>query len=549
MTPARTRFAPSPTGSLHVGGARTALYCLLWARRTGGRFILRIEDPDRARSTDESTRGILSDLRWLGLDWDEGPEVGGDVGPYFQSQRLELYNRYLDQLLASGHAYEAWETSEELRALRGAAEAQKETFRYRRREYSADDLAGFREEGRTPVLRLAAPTSAVTIPDVVLGDVTVEPEQLDDIVIRKADGFPTYHFAVVIDDHLMGVTQVLRGQEHLMNTHKHQGLADAFGWELPAVGHMPLIFNLVGGKMSKRDKAKAARAGARASAKEGGSGKDWSWLAEAAGAPLADVDRFMAKKYDGVALAEAIARATDTELPLIELMDFRTGGYLPEALLNYLALLGWRAAEEGGGEGDKELWSVDELIAEFDLDRIKKTPARFDPAKLKWMNGEYMKSMPMEALLGRLGQHLEVSDSVLAQASTERQAALVELYRQRADTFVDLADQARFFFVAPTEWGPAKAVKKHLRSDGLERLALARDALSTDAFTSESIQATLDGLAEAHEVRVGQFAQPLRIAVSGGPVSPGIDVTLALLGRDEVLARIDACLAHFGAAS
>ncbi len=546
MTPARTRFAPSPTGSLHVGGARTALYCLLWARRTGGQFILRIEDTDRARSTDEAAAGIVRDMKWLGLQWDEGPEVGGASGPYYQSAKLDRYNAVIGQLLESGHAYEAWETSAELDALRKAAEAKKEAFKYRRRPYTEDDLAAFREEGRTPVVRLLAPTEAVTVDDILLGSVTLEPDQLDDIVIRKADGYPTYHLAVVVDDHDMGVTLVLRGQEHLMNTHKHKGIAAALGWELPQCGHLPLIHSPSGGKMSKRDKAKTARASARDEAKARGTGRDWSWITEATGFPPDEVELFMKKKRDGVALAESIAKVTGADLPLIDLLDFRRAGYLPEAMVNYLALLGWRAADETG-EGDREIWPFEELCAAFEVTRIKSTPARFDPQKLAWMNGEYMKSLPDAVLRQRLAEHLEVTDSVLSRADDAMLSALFAMYRQRATTFVDLASQAAFFFDRPTSWGPPKALKKHLlKGGGLERLALTRAALADTEFTPQGISSCLDGLAEAHEQRVGRFAQPLRIAVSGGPVSPGIDDTLCLLGKDETLARIDACLAHFG---
>jgi glutamyl-tRNA synthetase len=545
MTPARTRFAPSPTGSLHVGGARTALYCLLWARRTGGQFILRIEDTDRARSTDEAAAGILRDMRWLGLLWDEGPEVGGDRGPYYQSKRLDRYNVVIDQLLASGHAYEAWETPAELDALRKESEARKEAFKYRRRAYTDVQVAEFRAAGRTPVIRLLASTAAVTVDDLCLGPVTLEPDQLDDIVIRKTDGFPTYHLAVVVDDHDMGVTLVLRGQEHLMNTHKHRGIAAALGWTLPQCAHLPLIHSPSGGKMSKRDKAKTARASARDAAKIRGTGRDWSWIAAETGHPLEEIELFMKKKRDGVALAEAIAAVTGAELPLIDLLDFRRAGYLPEAIVNYLSLLGWRAADETGA-GDREVWPFDELCAAFEVTRIKSTPARFDPQKLAWMSGEYMKTLPHSVLVQRLAEHLEVTDSVLSRADDAMLRALFEMYRQRAVTFVDLAQQAAFFFERPTTWGPPKAIKKHLlKGGGLERLALCRAALAEADFTAEGITACLDTLAATHDQRVGRFAQPIRIAVSGGPVSPGIDDTLVLVGKDETLARIDACLTHF----
>jgi glutamyl-tRNA synthetase len=543
MTPAVTRFAPSPTGSLHVGGARTALYCYLWARHTGGRFILRIEDTDQKRSSEASTRGIVRDMEWLGIAWDEGPLVGGPNGPYFQSERLERYTALLKQLHDEGHAYEAWETGAELGQMRAEAESKKETFRYRRRAYSDSDLARFREEGRTPVLRLAYPPGDVTLVDSILGPVTVEADQLDDLVIRKADGFPTYHFAVVADDHDMEITQILRGQEHLTNTHKHHGIATLLGWELPAPGHMPLIFNLQGGKMSKREKAKTARAAARDIAKREGKGTDWAWLAEAIDRPLDEVFAFMKKKSDSLPIAEAIAMALSVDLPMIDVMDFRSGGYLPEAILNYLALLGWRAQEEGGGEGDRELYTLDELVERFDLERIKKTAAKFDPQKLKWMNGEYIKSLPMSALLSRFNEWLEVADSHLTDIDDAAKETLITMYGLWISTWRELETQSRFFFEAPTVYGPPKALRKHLKNGGLARLADTVTTLGEVVdWTASSIHDALAALAEANEQSIGRYAQPLRIALTGTPVSPPIDETLAMLGKKSSLARIQSAL-------
>ncbi len=542
-TPARTRFAPSPTGSLHVGGARTALYCLLWARVTGGKYILRIEDTDRRRSTEESTNGILADLAWLGLDWDEGPGVGGDVGPYFQSERLDLYNPYVEQLLASGHAYEAWETSEELTAMRLAAQKEKRTFRYRRPELSDAQVQAYRDEGRTPVVRLVAPAHDVTVSDRVLGEVTVVTQELDDIVIRKADGFPTYHFAVVVDDHLMGVDLILRGQEHLMNTHKHAGAFEALDWSPVETGHLPLIFNPTGSKMSKRDKAKAARAGARLMGKAMGPG--WDWLSERTGIDEAELGRFMKKKNDGVQMAQAIAAATDTELPMIEVIDFRKAGYVPEALNNYLALLGWSPGD------DRQILSMDELIAAFDISRITKTPARFDPDKLRWVNGEYLRGLLDDAqVMHRMDQWLEVVDSPLANLSPERRLELFQMYRQRVHTFGEFERAASYFFAAPTAYD-AKAVKKHItKGGGAERLPLIHNALAdVGRWEVDSLEAALNQLVETTGAKLGKFAQPIRIAVSGAAVTPSIYEVLAYLGRDETLARLKACEAHFAAPS
>jgi glutamyl-tRNA synthetase len=533
----RTRFAPSPTGSLHVGGARTALYCLLVARKAGGRFLLRIEDTDQARSTEEAAHGLIRDLTWLGLTWDEGPGTNGDAGPYFQSQRLPLYNGILDALLASGHAYEAWETPAELSALRAAAEAAKENFRYRRRPVDPAQVEAWRAEGRVPVLRLAAPDHAIRFEDDVLGPVHVAADELEDIVIRKADGFPTYHFAVVVDDHHMGVTQILRGQEHLMNTPKHLGLYEALGWTPPTHGHMPLIFNPTGSKMSKRDKAKAAREGAVAAHKARGGADGYAWLADAIGTEREVVESFMAKKHDGVAVAEAIGEHLGVTMPMIEVMDFRRGGYLPEGLLNYLALLGWSPG------GDREVMTMDELVALFEVGDINKSAARFDAVKLTALNGEHIRRATITRLEAAHDAYLEVApQSPLLGCDPALRRALLALYQPRMSTFADLDRLARFFFLRPDALDP-DAVKKHLlKGDALDLLARARAALAAlpAPWGATDVDAALQALADATGLGVGKFAQPLRVAVSGTSVSPPIGETLALLGQGEVLARIDA---------
>jgi len=533
VKPIRTRFAPSPTGSLHVGGVRTALYCLLYARKHGGAFLLRIEDTDRVRSTEEATAGIVRDLGWLGLAWDEGPGVGGPVGPYLQSQRLSSYRALADRLLAEGKAYLAWETPAELEAERKRAEARKENYRYRRKEYSDAELKSFADEGRLPVVRLQAPGHAVTVSDVVLGDVTVEAEGLDDFVLVKADGFPTYHFAVVADDHAMGVTLVLRGQEHLMNTHKHMLLYEAFGWAPPAHGHLPLIFNPSGAKMSKREKAKAAREAARAAA---GGRKGWGWLAELAGVVETDLTEFMEKKNDGVSTAEAIARALQVSLPMIEVADFRRAGVLPEALLNAMALLGW-----GPGD-DREILSLDEMVEAFDLSRVQRTPARFDGEKLLWINATYLKSLPDQVLLQHLAVWIEASaPNPIARYTEDERRLLLAMYRPRARTFADILTLGAFLFLRPETWD-RKQVDRHLgRDGGWERLARARQALTeVDRWDVATLHAVFDRLVDQSGEPMGKWAQPVRVAISGDGVSPEIAETLALLGREETLARLAA---------
>lgn len=536
MTVVRTRFAPSPTGSLHVGGVRTALYCMLYAKKHGGSFVLRIEDTDQARSTEEAAVGILRDLQWCGLDWDEGPGKDGDVGPYYQSQRLQTYDRYVEQLLMEGKAYHAWESKAELEAMRKEVEARKETFKYRRHPYTNEQITAFAAEGRVPVVRLEAPKHDVVVNDSILGHVTVAESDLEDIVIRKADGFPTYHFAVVIDDALMQITQVLRGQEHLLNTHKHAGVALALGWNLPHVGHLPLIFNPAGAKMSKREKAQAAREAAR---KEHATRKmtDFAWLADLSGLPTADVTSFMKKENDRIGTATAIAGVLAVELPLIEVMDFRKGGYIPEALINYMALLGWNPGD------DREILSIDEMVAAFSLERVNHTAARFDPEKLEWMNGEYLRRLHAanpDRLADVFAGWLEVVDSPIAKLDRAQRLTLLGLYRDRAATFVDVARLAAFFFERPAAYDE-KAVKKWLlANDGVDVLGKCAEALAGCAWDIAAIEAALAPIADGN---VGRVAQPLRVAMTGTAVSPPIFDTLAFFDRDELLARIDVCVA------
>ncbi len=533
----RTRFAPSPTGSLHVGGARTALYCWMFARHTGGKFVLRIEDTDRARSTDESTRGILTDIRWLGLDWDEGPgeeDVDG-IGPFFQSERLETYNGFFEQLLEKDLAYEAWESRDELSAMRAASPNPRE-FHYSRRAYTEDEVAAFKADGRAPVLRLDVPRIARTVNDSILGAVTLSENDVDDFVIRKADGFPTYHFAVVIDDHLMKITQVLRGQEHLMNTAKHMAIQTALGIASPSYGHFPLIMNMGGGKMSKRDKAKVARAAARDAAKARGV-KDYDWLAEETGLDAGDVALFMKKKQDGVAMAKTIAVALDVELPPIEVMDFRKAGVVPEALLNYLGLLGWNPG------GDSEIVPLDEMAKRFELKNVSKSAAKFDIDKLLAFNGEYLRSLPRDVLLAHMQSWFAVRPSHLQDVSADRLNVLLDLFLARARTFVELEQAVAFVFEAPTTY-VQKSVTKFLHKGGGHALLSDLSAVMDTATTwdAQGIQAALEGFASENELGLGKIAQPLRLALTGTAASPSIHETVALFSKDEVQARIARCV-------
>ncbi len=506
-SPVVTRFAPSPTGALHVGGARTALFAWAFARGRGGRFLIRMEDTDRARSSAESTHGMLRDLAWLGLDWDEGPDAAaadpydtssqkGEHGPYFQSQRLPLYREHVDRLLQADRAYED----------QGA-------IRFRMGE-------------------------DVRFHDEVFGDIEVKGEELEDFVILKSDGYPTYHMAVVVDDALMNVTHVLRGQEHLYNTPKHVALQDALGFSRPAYAHMPSIMNADGSKMSKRDKAKAARkaalaAGLAASAVQGA----------VQGADASAIQAFLDKENDDVAHAEAIAKALELRLPEIEVADFRRSGYLPETLCNYLSLLGWSAG------GDRERFDRAFLVENFDFDRIGKKNSNFDRDKLFRFDGDDLAAMDADAFAALWRAHCEAFEpAYLEQLDDDAFGKLAAAYQPRSRTLQEPCDLARFFICEDEAIAyDEKAVKKWLRKnddEGLGVLAELEGVLSAlDAFTPEAIEAALKAFAEDKGLGMGKVAQPLRVAISGAAVSPGIGETLAILGKQRVLNRIARCRA------
>lgn len=517
-----TRFAPSPTGYLHVGGARTALFNWAFARRHSrkGTFILRIEDTDRARSTPEATRRIVEDLRWLGIDWDQGPDpddIGkskGPHGPYFQSQRGEIYRQYLQKLIDLGRAYPD----------------------------SGGDSGGNSEGGASGggAYRFRMPESSVTVHDLVLGDVTIQREQLEDFIIMKgeaAGGGPTFHFANVIDDATMGVTHVLRAQEHLMNTPKHVALFDALGIERPKYAHMPLIFNPDGSKMSKRDKAKIARQAAKTHGLQ---------AAAVANIDPASLTLFLDKKSDDVRIAEQIAAILDLSLPEIDVHDFRASGYLPGVLLNYLALLGWNPG------GDVEKFDLDFLCRNFDIERIGKSNAKFDRAKLLSFNADALASQTPEVFFELLRRHLaEFHPDFLVKFSEPALRLFAEAYRPRSRTLDDPVIAGQFFVVRDDEIAhDAKAVEKVLKKDnssGWAALAeLEREMAALESWEPAAIHGCIEQLAQRTDRKMGDLAQPLRVAVTGTAVSPAIHDTLAILGKDSTLARMRRCLEVVG---
>ncbi|HLK11145.1 MAG TPA: glutamate--tRNA ligase [Candidatus Binatia bacterium] len=467
--PVRTRFAPSPTGHLHIGGVRTALFSYLFARHHGGRFLLRIEDTDRARSTAESIAAILEGLRWLGLDWDEGP--------FYQSARLDLYRAQAEALLRAGRAYRCWCTPAELEERRAAAVAAGRRPGYDRACRDRTAVPAGRTEH---VVRFRTPLDGDTrIEDRVKGPVVFHNAELDDFVIVRSDGTPVYNFCVVVDDADMAVTDIIRGDDHLANTPRQVLLYEALGAPLPRFAHLPLILGLDKTRLSKRHGATAVTA-------------------------------------------------------------YRDAGYLPEALVNYLARLGW-------SHGDQELFTRAELIAHFGLDAVAKSPAVFNPEKLLWVNFQHLKLLDGERLaalvvpfLERAGLPVPADRAWLARAATT--------LRERAKTLVELAAQLRFYVVEPLELDPAAAAR-HLTpaiAPALGDLADRLAALSRwDPATIEgAVQATL----AAHGLALGKLAQPLRVAVTGSTVSPGIYEVLDVLGRERTLARLRAALAPLRAA-
>lgn len=469
-TAPRVRFAPSPTGYLHIGGARTALFNWLHARRQGGTFVLRIEDTDQKRSTQASEQAILDALRWLGVDWDEGPGVGGPFPPYFQMQRLDTYKTWSDWLVERGLAYRCYCTQAELEARRKVAEAEKRVYRYEgtcRDRTDAPDLPS--------VVRFKTPRTegGVEFEDQVLGRIRKEYSDFDDFVLLRGDGIPLYNFGCVVDDHLMEITLVGRGQEHVNSTFLQLMLYDAFGWEKPAFAHFPLILGQDREKLSKRLH------------------------------PEADV------------------------------MEHRRNGILPEALLNFIVRLGW-------SHGDDEVISREEMIQWFGFDHVGTTSGVWNPDKLLWVNAQWMKRLPAEDLAERWVPFLE--EKGFSARGDARLPALVTALRERNQTLVGMAEMARYFF---SEGVPLdeKAATKHLNADGLKVLGTVRARIEgMEDFSPPAIEALVKEVSEQAGVGMGKVAQPLRVAVTGGTASPGIGETLSLVGKPEVLRRLDAAL-------
>lgn len=549
-----TRFAPSPTGHLHIGGARTALFCWAFAKVLGGRFMIRVEDTDQARSSEASARGILEDLAWLGLEWDDGPKleykgrtIGGqsrDVGPYFQSQRLPIYNRVIDEMIDKGLAYAAFETTGEIDALRKAATAAKQTFRFHPPADTIPSPAAQRERmktGEPHVIRFRAKEETVAVVDQVLGEVSFSDQEVDDFVLRKADGFPTYHFGVVVDDELMGVTHVLRGQEHLMNTPKHVALQKALGYRTPMYAHMPLIFNDAGAKMSKRERDQTARAAMKSG--------------NVAASPLPDIiDNATfttwlgdTKKQLETGQLEALAHKMNLKLPEVSVDDFRRAGYLPGVICNFISLLGWNPGN------DLEKFDMQFLSKNFSIERIGKTNARFDRKKLLSFNADAIAAMS-DAEFAKLWREwcALYAPEALSRLTEAQMVVLSKAVRPRSKTLRDATTPAAFALVADDGYAfDATAMERNLKANNGTGLALLREFVPRlEALTDwspEAVTATIDAFAkEKGMANPGPIAQPLRVAITGTGVSPGLGETLAVLGRGSTLVRIARCIASLG---
>ena len=543
MTKLKTRFAPSPTGLLHVGQARTAVFSYCLARQSGGQFVLRIEDTDRERHIEEAIPRIIEDLRWLGVEWDEGVDVGGPNGPYRQSERLDIYARHINQLVDEGKAYFAFETEQEVAALRAKADAAKIAYKYARPAVlpTKDDAERARREGRPVVVRFLCPSQDVTINDDAFGEVTMPAAEMDDFILMKADGYPTYHPANVIDDALMGVNYIVRGQEFLGQTWRHVLLRRAWGFPEP-VGycHLPLIMNPDNTKMSKRDKHKLTRTAAKDLVAKG------KWT-------TADIARFgqtdeatAAAWLSGtdavlpLAQLELVAAQAGVHLPEIDVMDFRKSGYLPEALVNFVALLGWNPG------ADREKFTLAELTELFSPQRIGKTNARFDRAKLLAFNTDYLVAASEDRRLAALKDFLSLRQSPIPTGDDNLLRTLLRACPTMR-TLEDVTIKCNVLFAADDSFAfDEAAVEKNLRKGnnaGYDVLAQLLEVLAAATWEPQPLHDALEKFATDKALGMGKVAQPLRVAITGSTVSPPINETLYILGREKTLARIRRCLA------
>jgi glutamyl-tRNA synthetase len=467
----RTRIAPSPTGDPHVGTAYVALFNYALAKKHGGQFVLRIEDTDQKRSSSEAERMIYDALGWLGLEWDEGPDVGGPYGPYRQSERSEIYTEHAEKLVASGDAYPCFCTRERLEALRAEQKATKSRFGYDGHCRSIDpaEAAARRAAGEEHVIRLAMPTEGeIVVDDLLRGEISFEAEQIDDQILVKSDGYPTYHLANVVDDHLMGITHVIRAEEWISSLPKHVRLYEAFGWELPVFCHLPLLRNADKSKISKRKNP-------------------------------------------------------------VSLNYYRRAGYLPEAMLNYLALMGFAMPDE------REEFSLGEFVEAFDPAKISLGGPVFDLEKLTWLNGKHIRELSPENLLQRLRSE-QLSDEYLLE--------VLPLAHERIDTLADFVGYADFFFTGDVAYDEA-AVRKMVAKDRtppqmakIFRVLLEESLDSILDWNVESVEAAMRAHCEKHDLKPKELFMPVRVAVTGRTATPGLFDTMAVLGKELCRRRL-----------
>ncbi|TET46239.1 MAG: glutamate--tRNA ligase [Dehalococcoidia bacterium] len=482
----RVRFAPSPTGFPHVGNIRTALFNWLFARHTGGTFIVRIEDTAVARKVAGALEAILDGLRWRGRDWDEGPEVGGKYGPYFQSQRLDFYSEAANRLVEQGDAYRCYCSPERMAEMRAEQQKRKQSPGYDRRcrDLSETERTQKEAEGITPVVRFKMPLEGQTsFSDIIWGEITVENSTLDDYVLLKSDGYPTYHLANVVDDHLMEISHVLRAEEWLSSVPRHKLLYQALGYEMPQLAHLPMILGPDRSKLSKRHGA-------------------------------------------------------------VSIIEYREQGYLPEAMLSFLALLGWSLDDK------TDIIARDELVKHFSLERISKTAAIFNHEKLDWMNGVFLRELSHEELLRKIMPFLEsgLPEEVKRPVSEEYVSRIVPLIRERINTLAEAATYADFFFLDELEYDASLLMGKKMTTETtLKALKAAQEKLSLlESFDHDSLEGTLRPLAEELGLKTGQLFSPLRVATTGRTAAPPLFETMVVLGKERCLERIRVAVGKLG---
>ncbi|WP_373894574.1 glutamate--tRNA ligase [Virgibacillus natechei] len=484
----RVRYAPSPTGNLHIGNARTALFNYLYAKHFDGKFIIRVEDTDEKRNVAGGEESQLKYLKWLGIEWDEGADVGGDFGPYRQTERLDLYNKYVEELLEKGLAFKCYMTEEELEAEREEQRAKGQVPKYSgaHRDLTQEQIEQFEAEGRQPSIRMRVPANhTYTFNDIVRGNITFESSDFGDWVIVKKNGIPTYNFAVAIDDHLMEISHVLRGEEHISNTPKQMMVYDAFGWEPPRFGHMTLILNEERKKLSKRD---------------------------------------------------------EQILQFIE--QYRNLGYLPESLFNFITLLGWSPV------GEEEIFDKETLIEIFDPERLSTSAAIFDRHKLKWMNNEYIKASDLDTVIDLAMPHLIDAGRVPADMDDETRAwaeKVIALYKEQLRYGAEIVELTELFFNEDITYdeGSMDVLEQEQVPEVLQ--VFTDKLIHLDEFTKDSIKQNIKATQKETGHRGKKLFMPIRVATTGQTHGPELPMAIELLGKDVVLARLDKVLKQIGA--